>query len=173
MTRQKRLATLGVSLACVAAGIALVITQSVAQQNRADLWKKVAEADHKGLPRTAIKELEPIIEAAIKDKNYPEAIKAIAKKIALEGNIQGNKPEEKITRMQAEIARAAGRDGAGDGRDPRPLVLALLPAEPLAVHAADRDRREPRRGHPDLGPAADLRRDRQAFAEGSRRRDRN
>ena len=27
-------------------------------------------------------------------------------KIALEGNIQGNKPEEKITRMQAEIAKA-------------------------------------------------------------------
>src|SRR5262245_24832004 len=106
MTRQKRLAALGVSLACVAAGIAVVISQSVAQQNRAELWKKVAEADQKGLPRTGIQALEPIIEGAMKDKNYPEAIKAIAKKINLEGNIEGNKPEEKITRMTAAITVA-------------------------------------------------------------------
>ena len=39
----------------------------------------------------------------MKDKAYPEAIKAIAKKINLEGNIEGNKPEEKITRMKAAI----------------------------------------------------------------------
>ncbi len=69
-------------------------------------WKKVDEAIKKGLPKTAIEQLEPIITGAIKDKAYAEAIKAIGKKIALEGNIQGNKPEEKITRMQAEIAKA-------------------------------------------------------------------
>lgn len=61
---------------------------------------------NKGLPKTAIEKLEPIIDAAIKDKAYAEAIKAIAKKISLEGNIQGNKPEEKVARMQAEIANA-------------------------------------------------------------------
>ncbi|HEY3789963.1 MAG TPA: MG2 domain-containing protein, partial [Urbifossiella sp.] len=60
----------------------------------------------KGLPKSAIKELEPIIESALKDKAYPEAIKAICKKIALEGNIEGNKPEEKINRMVAAIAVA-------------------------------------------------------------------
>ncbi|HYV31083.1 MAG TPA: hypothetical protein VEO53_08280, partial [Candidatus Binatia bacterium] len=37
---------------------------------------------------------------------YGEAAKAIARKIVLEGNIQGNKPEEKITRLEAELARA-------------------------------------------------------------------
>lgn len=73
---------------------------------REDQWKKVEEAMKKGLPQTAIKHLDPIIEQAMKDKAYPEAIKAISRKIALEGNIQGNKPEEKITRMQAEIAKA-------------------------------------------------------------------
>ena len=78
MTRQKRLVTFGVSLACVAAGIALFITaQTNAQQSRPDLWKKVAEADAKGLPRTGIAAVEPIIESAMKDKAYPEAIKAI------------------------------------------------------------------------------------------------
>src|SRR5262249_47382392 len=107
MSRQKRLAALGVSFAFLCAGIALLLaTQLVAQTPRADRWKKVEAAQKKGLPRSAIQELEPIIEAAMKDKAYPEAIKAIATKIILEGNIEGNKPEEKITRMNAAIASA-------------------------------------------------------------------
>src|SRR3954469_11110655 len=69
-------------------------------------WQKVDDAVSKGLPKTAIEQLEPIIKAALAEKAYGEATKAIARKIVLEGNIQGNKPEEKITRMQAEIANA-------------------------------------------------------------------
>jgi uncharacterized protein YfaS (alpha-2-macroglobulin family) len=78
----------------------------MAAKTRQDQWKKVDEAQQKGLPKTAIECLDPIIERAIKDRAYPEAIKAIARKIALEGNIQGNKPEEKITRLEAQIAKA-------------------------------------------------------------------
>ncbi len=104
MKRSQRLAAVGVALACIVVGVAVVV--SSAQPPRADQWKKVDEAVNKGLPKTAITELEPIIEGALKDKAYPEAIKAISKKIALEGNIEGNKPEEKITRMQAAIATA-------------------------------------------------------------------
>jgi uncharacterized protein YfaS (alpha-2-macroglobulin family) len=69
-------------------------------------WEEVEEANKKGLPKTAIARLEPIIAGALKNKTYGEAIKAIGLKIALESNIQGNKPEEKITRMQAETAKA-------------------------------------------------------------------
>src|SRR5687767_14987778 len=69
-------------------------------------WRNVEEAIQKGLPRTAITNLDSIIPAALKEKAYGEAAKAIARKIVLEGNIQGNKPEEKITRMEAEIAKA-------------------------------------------------------------------
>src|SRR5688572_14045505 len=69
-------------------------------------WKKVDEAIQRGLPKTAIAELEPIIRAALRDKAWGEAAKAIARKLVLEGNIQGNKPEEKITRLEAEIAKA-------------------------------------------------------------------
>jgi hypothetical protein len=69
-------------------------------------WKKVDDAVRHGLPRTAITNLEPIIQGAMRDKAYAEAVKAIGKKIALEGNIQGNKPEEKIVRLEAEIAKA-------------------------------------------------------------------
>ncbi len=123
---------------------------------RDQLWKEVDEAMKKGLPKTAIEKLDPIIEGAIEDKAYAEAIKAIGQKIALEGNIQGNKPEEKITRMQAEIDKAPGRDEAGDGGDPGQLVLALLPAEPLAVHAADANGGSAQRRFHHLGPAADL-----------------
>jgi len=73
---------------------------------REDLWRQVNDAVQKGLPKTAIANLEPIIAGALKDKAYPEAAKAIAKKIALEGNIEGNKPEEKIVRLETEIKRA-------------------------------------------------------------------
>ncbi|MFO0868673.1 MAG: alpha-2-macroglobulin family protein, partial [Pirellulales bacterium] len=69
-------------------------------------WKKVDEAVQKGLPKTAIEELKPILEAALKEGRHAEAIKALGRMIALEGQIQGNKPEEKIVRMRAEIARA-------------------------------------------------------------------
>jgi len=70
-------------------------------------WKKVTDAMNQGLPQTAIKELEPIIKAAVAEQRWAEAIKAIGRKTALEGTIQGNKPEEKITRFEAELAKAA------------------------------------------------------------------
>ena len=73
---------------------------------RVAAWKEVDDAIQKGLPKTAIEKLDPIIRDALRDRAYPEAVKAIARKIVLEGNIQGNKPEEKITRMEAEMARA-------------------------------------------------------------------
>jgi uncharacterized protein YfaS (alpha-2-macroglobulin family) len=81
-------------------------------------WQQVEEAIKKGLPKTAITNLEPIIQGALKDKAYAEAVKAIGEKIALEGNIQGNKPEEKITRLEAEIAKAP--------KEMVPLMDALL-----------------------------------------------
>ena len=87
-------------------------------ETRESHWKQVDEAIQKGLPKTAIEHLDPIIAGAIKDKAYPEAIKAIGKKIALEGNIQGNKPEEKITRLQAEIAKAP--------KEMQPVMTAIL-----------------------------------------------
>ncbi len=86
--------------------LALLLASPAWAGARDEQWRKVDEAIGKGLPKTAIEQLEPIIAGAMKDKAYAEAVKAIAKKIALEGNIQGNKPEEKITRMKAEIAKA-------------------------------------------------------------------
>ena len=79
---------------------------AVAAGPRDEQWKKVDEAMSKGLPKSAIELINPIIDGAIKDKAYPEAIKAIGRKIAYEGQIEGNKPFERITRLEAEIAKA-------------------------------------------------------------------
>ena len=88
--------------------VALLIGISIllaASPNEAD-WKQVQDAMNKGLPKTAIEKLDPIIEKATRDNHYDEAIKAIAMKISLEGDIQGGKAEEKITRMREAIAKA-------------------------------------------------------------------
>ncbi len=102
---RKTFALLGIFI--VLLGVLAVSAAHVAWAAPRDVrWDKVEQAKQKGLPKTAIARLEPIIADALKNKAYGEAIKAIGLKIALEGNIQGNKPAEKITRMQAETAEA-------------------------------------------------------------------
>ena len=70
------------------------------------LWQQVEEAIGKGLPQTAIAVLAEIIPAALEADAHAEAIRAIAHKIVLEGQIQGGHAEEKIVRLQAEIEQA-------------------------------------------------------------------
>ncbi|HLP03362.1 MAG TPA: alpha-2-macroglobulin family protein [Opitutaceae bacterium] len=88
------------ALACLA------LFTSAFAANRDAQWKSVDEAAEQGLPKTAIERLEPIIAGALADNAHAEAVRAIGRKIALEGLIEGNKPEEKITRLEAEIAKA-------------------------------------------------------------------
>ena len=92
-------------------GITITLLNAVGQQakpqlNKTEHWKAYDAALKKGLPKTAITHLDPIIKETLAQKRYAEAIKAIGKKIALEGTIQGNKPQEKIRRLEAEIAKA-------------------------------------------------------------------
>src|SRR5262245_52267477 len=94
----------GIAAVALIGGVATYLV--IAAGSNKERWKKVEEARNKGLPKTAIEELEPIIKKAREEGNHPEAIKAVAMKIAFEGNIQGNKPEEKINRLQAEIEKA-------------------------------------------------------------------
>lgn len=81
-------------------------------------WKKVNEAMNQGLPKSAIEELKPILAAAIAERRWAEAVRAVGQKVALEGTIEGNKPEEKITRMKAEIAQAPA--------EMQPMLQAIL-----------------------------------------------
>ena len=69
-------------------------------------WKEVTAATEKGLPKTAIEKIDPIIQSALQDKAYAEAIRAMATKINLQGRIQGDKAEEKVLLLQAAISTA-------------------------------------------------------------------
>lgn len=70
------------------------------------LWEKVEKAKAEGLPQSAIKCIEPIYEKAIKEEEPAQAVKAVCETIVLEGEIQGNKPEEKIIRLEKEIKKS-------------------------------------------------------------------
>jgi hypothetical protein len=96
----RRIAVSAVFLGVFAALVA------VAAGPRESQWKKVNEAIQKGLPKTAIDELKPIIADALREGRHAEATRAIAQTIALEGQIEGSKAEEKVVRMRAEIAKA-------------------------------------------------------------------
>jgi hypothetical protein len=88
------------------AAIVVVTGLAVATTAATIGWHKVDEARRQGLPRTTMAELDTIITNSLQNKLYAEAVKAICTKIGVEGQIQGNKAEEKITRLQAEIAKA-------------------------------------------------------------------
>lgn len=95
-----------------------VLASSLVAGPRDVQWAKVDEAVRVGQPKTAIAALEPIITAALADGAHAEAIKAIGRKFSLEAIIQGHKPEEKITRLEAEMAKSPA--------ELRPMMSALL-----------------------------------------------
>ena len=92
----------GLAICLLVAGMAN-LTRAAAREAE---WKAVEEAVRKGLPKTAVKHLQAVLEGALQDKAYGEAIKAVGRKIALQGAIDGNRAEAKIKRMQTEIARS-------------------------------------------------------------------
>jgi uncharacterized protein YfaS (alpha-2-macroglobulin family) len=75
------------------------------------LWQQVDRAiDKEGPSKTAIGLLEQIIPAALQDRAYAEATKAICLKIAQETRVERSKteskPAEAIVRLQDEVAKA-------------------------------------------------------------------
>lgn len=91
-----------------ALGLALLLAcfTCLSAASRKAQWEKVEQARDQKLPQSAIAALEPIIAGAQTEGAYAEALKAIGQKIALERQIQGNKPEEQITRLLAELDKA-------------------------------------------------------------------
>lgn len=63
-------------------------------------WTAFEDAKSKALPKSAVEALQPIIDAGRADENYPEAIRALALKIAYEGQIQGRQAQENIVRLE-------------------------------------------------------------------------
>lgn len=95
-----------------------LIAELVTAQSGEGTWDAVNKALNNGLPKTAIEQLTLIQSRATSEADQAEAIKAIAMKVALEGNIQGGKPEEKIIRMRAEIELAPA--------EMRPMMEAIV-----------------------------------------------
>jgi hypothetical protein len=87
-------------------GLAWVGGWAEAAESRAAEWKEVDEAMAKRRPETAVAKLGPIIEAALKEGAWGEAVKAIGRRIQLEAQREGGRGEARIRRMDAEIARA-------------------------------------------------------------------
>ncbi len=97
----------------------LLFACAVAAANvRAPLWRQVRAATDKGLPKTALAPLPALIAGAEHDSAWAEAARAVLLRVALEARIQGNKPEERITRLQAELPRVPA--------PMRPLLHAVL-----------------------------------------------
>ncbi|MBX3745941.1 MAG: hypothetical protein KF833_11600 [Verrucomicrobiae bacterium] len=82
------------------------------------LWHSVAQAVEQGLPQTALERLAPILEGARADQAWAEWTKAVGRRIALETQIQGHRPEERITRFQRAFHDAPAQV--------RPVFHALL-----------------------------------------------
>jgi uncharacterized protein YfaS (alpha-2-macroglobulin family) len=82
------------------------------------LWREVNQAKADGLPRSAVAKLEQIVRLADNQGLEKEWLLALSEKIFLEGSVEGNRPEERIRRLQAGMAKAGPRT--------RPLLLAVL-----------------------------------------------
>lgn len=82
-----------------------VHAQQTTLTDRNTMWKQVNEALEQGLPKTALERLEPLIESALADQAYPAAVKAIARKIMLQSEIEGGRPEKPILMLQAELPK--------------------------------------------------------------------
>ncbi len=76
---------------------------SVDDDQRTQLWKQVEAAQKKSLPKTATAALDKIYKLAIAEKQFPEAIRAVAKKYVIEGQI--NQPAEPyvIRKLQTDM----------------------------------------------------------------------
>ncbi|MCF6312689.1 MAG: MG2 domain-containing protein [Verrucomicrobiales bacterium] len=79
------------------------LTLQSAPTPRNELWQQVKEAQNKQRPKTAIEALDKIITSARDQQQFPEAVKALVKKITFEGQIQGNRAEEQIQRLEKVI----------------------------------------------------------------------
>jgi hypothetical protein len=82
------------------------------------LWREVNKAKDDGLPKSAIAKLEQILKITAGQHLEKEWLSALTEKVFLEGTIEGNKPEERIKRLKAELANAGTRT--------KPLLQAVL-----------------------------------------------
>jgi len=99
-TFKRLLLGVGVPLGCV-----MVVTAAPAAEPL-DPWDAVDQAMEQGLPKTALEKVESLRAEAERGRAWGQLAKAIALQIELQGQIEGNQPEEKIRRLEQELGEA-------------------------------------------------------------------
>lgn len=88
------------------------------EEDRKELWKQVEEAMQKGLPKTAQKKIQTILDDAIEQKDYPDAIRATCFRAMIESQVQGAKPAFMIRQLEEAIENRP--------EEMRPMLQAVL-----------------------------------------------
>jgi uncharacterized protein YfaS (alpha-2-macroglobulin family) len=69
------------------------------------MWKKVDQALEKGLPKTAIEQLDAILASATADQDHDEAIRAVCRKYQIQSQLEGGDQAVSIKLLQSELAQ--------------------------------------------------------------------
>ncbi|HEX2750107.1 MAG TPA: hypothetical protein VHM91_19020, partial [Verrucomicrobiales bacterium] len=93
------------SLLCLLSSLVVWSSPSSGAPGEAD-WRKVDELIEKQEPKSAIAALAPLEAAALAEKAWPEAARAMAMRILIESALEQDKPEGRIVRMEAALAGA-------------------------------------------------------------------
>lgn len=75
-------------------------------RERLEMWKKVDQALRQELPKTALEELQKILEQSLAQKAYPEAARAAAQIVITESMIENESNEKGILRLRSAIAQS-------------------------------------------------------------------
>ncbi len=101
---------LALALITAAAGMGGIMkgkpSQDKPKESTAALWKKVEAAEKDGLPQTAVGFLKTIVAQAEAERHFGEALRALTRRLILEGVVEGNKPESLVVRVREEIRQA-------------------------------------------------------------------
>ena len=73
------------------------------EDDRQQLWKKVTEAESKSLPKTGMQHAQKIYELAMQEQDYPEAVRALMKKLTLEASINQPATPYLIKKLGSEV----------------------------------------------------------------------
>ena len=92
---------------CIILLLALISTITMAQTNYDTGWKKVEAAMNKGLPKTALEEVEKIYTLAKKEKAGAQQVKALVYKSQLVRQVEENDWFKNIQSMELESSTAA------------------------------------------------------------------
>ncbi len=81
-------------------------------------WKPIQDAIDQGLPKTAITEIEKLLPTAISSGDHDLAIRLLATRATLDGQLEGRDEVHRIVRLQADLQTAPEAT--------RPVIRALL-----------------------------------------------